>query len=453
MLVLSIVLGIALVAAVIVLFRVQSSRSSLMAEIAAVKQTLQAESENSRREKDRADRLAADLAAAQGMLLSAQTENARVNERIKAAEAEMERRKDDFRALIDQSETRFAELAAKALASNSEALRTQSTNSLDEILKPMRENLENFRRTISERYEKESNERSSLAAELEKLNKLSTTVSRETQRLTDALKGNSRMQGDWGEMILSEILTGAGLREGYEFTVQQSLPGEDNSRLRPDVIINYGDGRKLIVDSKVSIQDYLKMLNAETPDVREQLAKAHVDSVKKHVGELKRKQYQACFGENSFDYVLMFIPHEGAFMAAVDFDPSLWQDACRDKILIVSPAQLVPIAQTVERLWRQQQQDRNAVRIAEEAGKMLEKFMDFLADLKKIGDNIGTIQQNYDKALKRLSTGTGNLVKRARDLQTMGVKVKKTLPAAFQDIDETDEPLPANNATEAEANI
>ncbi|MDE6574373.1 MAG: DNA recombination protein RmuC, partial [Muribaculaceae bacterium] len=132
---------------------------------------------------------------------------------------------------------------------------------------------------------------------------------------------------------------------------------------------------------------------------------------------------------------------------------SLWQDACRDKILIVSPAQLVPIAQTVERLWRQQQQDRNAVRIAEEAGKMLEKFMDFLADLKKIGDNIGTIQQNYDKALKRLSTGTGNLVKRARDLQTMGVKVKKTLPAAFQDIDETDEPLPANNATEAEANI
>lgn len=350
-----------------------------------------------------------------------QGRNARLDERIKAS---------------GSAEERFAELAARTLAANAESLRRQSTHSLTEVLAPMKDNLESFRRTIADTYTREARERFALGDKVRELIDLNRAIGSETRRLTDALKGNSRFQGDWGETILNNILSSAGLREGYEYRLQQSITDSEGRRLRPDVLLTYSPGRTIVIDSKVSIQAYFDMLNAPDDDSRGRCAKAHITSVKKHIAELASKSYQQHTDGDTFDYVLMFIPHEGAFLAAMDLDHSLWETALASHVLIIAPTHLMAVVKLIEQMWRQEKQNRNAMAIAEEAGRLLDKLTGFTADMQAVDRALNNAHAAYNAAYSKLSEGPGNLINRARKLQNLGAKARKPLPPEAGDTDD-----------------
>ncbi len=406
----------------------------ILALIAACAVTVALYAKTSRKASDTAmenvrlaERLAASeasMATTREALLQAQSENKRLHD-------EFEQEKEKIRRQSLEAEERFSQLAAKVLMDNSEELRKQSRNGLDEVLAPMKENLENFRKTITDRYNEEARERFSLGERVRELVDLNQTVSRETRRLTDVLKGNSKLQGDWGEMILDNILERVGFRRGYEYTVQESVTDCDGRRLRPDVVINYTEGRKIIIDSKVSIQDYMNMVNAENDNLRQQYARAHVASVKKHISELRNKSYQDVVAEGRFDYVLMFIPHEGAFLAAMNLDNQLWQTAYDSHVLIISPTHLMSIVKLIEQMWRHDKQNRNALAIADEAGKMLDKFRGFLEDMDRLDKTLSQGRDAWNAAFSKLTAGPGNLIAKAQKLESLGAKSKKGRPSRY----------------------
>ncbi len=361
----------------------------------------------------------------------AQSEIARLAERNDALVRENDRIQQDHARMEAQLEERFRDLAAKVLVSNSEMLREQNRSGLSEVLAPLKANIEQFKADFTQRYDKESAERFSLGERVRELVQLNQTIGLETRKLSDALRGNSKVQGDWGEMILDNILERSGFRRGYEYMVQESVTDDEGHRLRPDVVINYTSGRKLIIDSKVSIQDYLRMVNAESDDLRDRFARSHLASVKKHISELKGKSYQDVVGDDRVDFVLMFIPHEGAFLAAMKLDETLWQTAFDSRVLIISPTHLMSVIRLVEQVWRHDKQNRNALEIARQAGLMLDKFNGFLADMEKIEKSLGAAGDACRSAFAKLSSGPGNLIGKARSITALGAKAKKALPERF----------------------
>lgn len=352
---------------------------------------------------------------------------------VDAAEARtraamLQQRADDGAA----AEQRFRALANEVLLANSQALGRDNRRSIDEALAPMAERMREIEKSFREAYSAEARERFSLADRVRELVELNRTIGSETRRLTDALKGNTRMQGDWGEIILENILQRSGLQQGREYEVQRVVHSADGRTLRPDVVVNYPDGRCVVVDSKVSVAAYLNMLDADTDDARLTAARAHMASVRAHIQELKQKSYQDIIGERRCDFVMMFIPHEGAYMAAMQLDAELWQYAFDSRVLIVSPTHLMAVIKLVEQLWRNDRQSRNAVEIAREAGRMLDKLSGFFADLEKIDSGLNTARRAWDAAHNKLCSGTGNLVGRAERLRAMGAKAGKELPPSFR---------------------
>lgn len=384
-------------------------------------------------------RLSERLAASEAALAASQQAFAQARSEADRLRADFDREKELIRRQSLEAEERFRQLAAKVLMDNSEKLREQNRNGLAQVLDPMKENLENFRKTITERYNEEARERFSLGERVRELMALNQTVSQETRRLTDVLKGNSKLQGDWGEMILDNILERVGFRRGYEYTVQESVTDSNGRRLRPDVVINYTEGRKIIIDSKVSIQDYMNMINADTESTRQQYARAHVASVKKHIAELRGKSYQDVVGDGRFDYVLMFIPHEGAFLAAMSLDNQLWQTAYDSHVLIISPTHLMSIVKLIEQMWRHDKQNRNALAIAEEAGRMLDKFRGFLDDMDRLDKTLSQGRDAWNAAFAKLTGGPGNLIAKAQKLEILGAKSKRPLPSRYLPNDENEE--------------
>lgn len=378
----------------------------------------------------------------------AQSEIARLAERNDALVRENDRIQQDHARMEAQLEERFRDLAAKVLVSNSEMLREQNRTGLSEVLAPLKANIEQFKADFTQRYDKESAERFSLGERVRELVQLNQTIGLETRKLSDALRGNSKVQGDWGEMILDNILERSGFRRGYEYMVQESVTDDEGHRLRPDVVINYTSGRKLIIDSKVSIQDYLRMVNAESDDLRDRFARSHLASVKKHISELKGKSYQDVVGDDRVDFVLMFIPHEGAFLAAMKLDETLWQTAFDSRVLIISPTHLMSVIRLVEQVWRHDKQNRNALEIARQAGLMLDKFNGFLADMEKIEKSLGAAGDACRSAFAKLSSGPGNLIGKARSITALGAKAKKALPERFVAEIETDADNDADNDAE-----
>lgn len=349
------------------------------------------------------------------------------------AEADMARRLLDERtADAAAAEERFRAIANEALLANSRALDAAGRRSIDEALAPMAERMREMEKSFRETYSAEARERFSLADRVRELVELNRMVGAETRRLTDALKGNTRMQGDWGEIILENILERSGLQRGREYEVQQTIAAPDGRRLRPDVIVNYPDGRCVVIDSKVSVAAYLSMTEADDADTRAAAAKAHLASVRAHINELRAKNYQDLTSGRHCDFVMMFIPHEGAYMAAMQLDNSLWQYAFDSRVLIVSPTHLMAVVKLVEQLWRNDRQSRNAIDIATEAGRMLDKLSGFLADMEKIDTSINAARRAWDSAHGKLTSGTGNLIGRAERLRAMGAKASKDLPPAFR---------------------
>ena len=270
----------------------------------------------------------------------------------------------------------------------------------------------------------------SLGDRVRELSALNHKVEIETRRLTDALKGNSRLQGDWGEMVLSHILESAGLKEGREFVTQSVAVSDTGRTLRPDVVINYTDNRKLVIDSKTSMTDYIRMMEADDEQERNRFGKAHVESVKKHIKELRLKSYQELGGWNNLDFVLMFIPNEGAYLAAMNLDPQLWKEAYDNRVIVISPTHLMAVVQMVGQMWQKDRQDRNALEIANKATDMLNRFTAFIDKMQDIEKSLNKAQSSYEDAFRTLSHPSTGLIAKANRITELGVKLKKQLPSA-----------------------
>jgi DNA recombination protein RmuC len=323
----------------------------------------------------------------------------------------------------------FKNLANEILEDKSKRFTEQNAASLDALLKPLQTKLTEFKEQVSTSYGNEARERFALKSEIERLANLNLRMSDETRSLTQALKGDSKVQGNWGELVLESILESSGLRKGEEYLVQDSHTQSDGSRLQPDVVIKLPEGRSLVVDSKVSITAYARHAETTDPVVAEQELAAHIQSLRQHIQGLSGKNYSSLYGVGSVDFVLMFVPIEPAFLLALKSAPNLYQDALAKNIVLVCPSTLMATLRTVAHLWRQDHQNRNALEIAKQCGSLYDKFVGFVDDLEKLGQRLDQAQTSYHDAFNKLKTGKGNLIRSAERVRELGVKPSKNLSA------------------------
>mgnify|MGYP000162940802 FL=1 len=381
---------------------------------------VQAQLDFANREREKLNREKGDLQARNQML----SEN-------------MEVQKQEVQRIRQEMNNEFKVLANEILQEKSKSFSEMNHERLAEILNPLKERLEGFKKTVEETYNNEARERFSLKEQIKELVERSESIGEEAKQLTHALRGDSKIQGDWGEMILESILEKSGLEKDREYFRQETLrdeeghtiQGSDGRKMRPDVIIRYpgGENHQMVIDSKVSLTAYVNYVNAEDADEARLALKQHLVSVRKHIDELAGKSYQDYVGKG--DHVMMFIPNEAAYLAAMQADHALWQYAYEKKVLLLSPTNLIAALKLVADLWQRDKQTRNAIDIAEEGGKLYDKFAGFVDDMEKIGKSLNTTAMAYTDAMKKLKTGNGNLIGRVEKLKVMGVKAKKNLPA------------------------
>lgn len=346
--------------------------------------------------------------------LKQQTEQAAELRQFKAEEAQA-------------MEERFQNLANKLLKESTTEMRTQHEAQLTQLLTPFREQISQFEKKVEETHKEDIREATALKSEIRMLQELNQNISKEAHNLTQALKGQSKTRGNWGEMILEHILEKSGLIKDQEYIVQQSYTGDSGNRLQPDVVINLPEEKHLIIDSKVSLTAYERYSNAEEETQRDQALKEHLASVRRHIKELSEKKYEQIYGLKSLDFVMMFIPVEPAFNVAVSHDPDLYTDAFNKNIILISNATLLASLRTISSIWRQEKQNRNALKIAEEGGKMYDKLADFLKSLEEMGKRIDQLQEAYDKSMKQLGSGRGNLLSRAEKMKSLGARTTKQI--------------------------
>jgi DNA recombination protein RmuC len=321
----------------------------------------------------------------------------------------------------------FKNLANDILEDKSKRFVEQNATSLDALLKPLQTKLTEFKEQVSTSYQNEARERFALKTEIERLSNLNLRMSDETRSLTQALKGDSKVQGNWGELVLESILESSGLRKGEEFVVQDSHTQADGSRLQPDVVIHLPEGRHLVVDSKVSITAYARYTEALTPEIGQAELNLHIQSIRQHMQGLSSKNYSALHGLGAIDFVLMFIPIEPAFIAAMKAAPNLQDEALAKNIVLVCPSTLMATLRTVAHLWRQDQQNRNALEISRQCGALYDKFVGFVEDLQKLGQRLEQAQSSYHDAFGKLKSGKGNLIRAAEKVRALGVKPSKLI--------------------------
>lgn len=320
---------------------------------------------------------------------------------------------------------RFKAIAGDVLRANSRSFSAESVNSLLAAIAPMKESLDEFRRSYRECYDAENRDRSSLREEIRLLSMLSQRVQTETSRLSSALRGNTGVQGRWGEMVLSNILEHSGLQKGRWFATQESSTDEEGNRLRPDAVIHCPQDRDIIIDAKTNITHYLRSLEADDDSTREALIKEHVRAVERQMTSLGRKEYQNKTGNKSAGFVIMFMPHEGAYAAAMTASPSLWEQAYDNHVIIASPTHLITVVRLVEQMWHTADTNENARRIADTASVMLDSVAAFSADFESLGRSFDKARQQYDSVAKRLATGNNNILRVAERLRDLGVKASK----------------------------
>ena len=344
----------------------------------------------------------------------------------------LEENKAEVEHLQEKFTKEFENLANKIFDEKTSKFSEQSKTNLQEILNPLKERITEFQNKVEETNKDSISRTSALREQLQSLKDINRQMSDDAQNLVKALKGDTKAQGDWGEIQLERILERSGLRKGEEYSVQESFTSEDGSRKRPDVIINLPEKKKIIIDSKVSLVDYERFVSAEE-DQKNIHLKSFIGSVKKHIKELSEKEYQNLFENGSLDFVLMFIPIEPAFSMAIQFGDNLYVDAYDKNIIIVSPSTLLATLRTIANIWKQEHQNRNVLEIAKQSGALYDKFVGFINDLIDVGNRMDQAKSSYEGAMKKLSDGSGNLVNRAEKIRTLGAKTSKTLPQNIVD--------------------
>ncbi len=365
-------------------------------------------------------------------LEEARIENARLKEKIGNVEA-------FNNSVREETKAQFKSLAADIFSSQSEKFKEANETRLSEILNPLKEDIKDFKRRVDDTYMNSSKERTLLGEQMKRLMELNMSIGKEARDLTEALSGNTKVQGDWGEMVLETILVKSGLVEGENYFVQRTknddgtqIKNDDNGRLRPDVVGALPDKKCIVIDSKVSLTAYVNYINADNEDDRQRFGKAHLLSVRSHLKELETKRYQDFVGvgnDDRIDYVLMFIPNEHAYMAAMTLDNNLWMEAYEKRVVIISPAHVISTLRLIAQLWTRDKQTKNALKIAEEGGKLYDKFVGFVNDMQTVEQSLGKASEAYASAMSKLHTGRGCIVSKVENLKKLGAKTSKTLPS------------------------
>ncbi|MDQ3048365.1 MAG: DNA recombination protein RmuC [Bacteroidota bacterium] len=361
---------------------------------------------------------------------------ARAEEVFKSQEEKNTLLKTEIENIGKKNVLEFENIASKILEEKSKKFTDQNKTNLDIILNPLKEKIKDFEDKVEKAYKAESDERIVLKTEIKNLIELNKQVSEEANNLARALKGENKTQGNWGELILEKVLERSGLVKGQEYNMQFSTTNEDSKRIQPDAIILLPDNKHIIVDAKVSLVAYEALVNSSSDEERERLTKDHLLSVRTHIRSLSEKNYSTSPDLNTPDFVLLFIPIESSFSIAVQADQELFNFAWDKKIVIVSPSTLLATLRTIASVWKQERQTKNAIEIAKQSGALYDKFVGFLEDMDKIGKNMDQSKTMYDSAMNKLYKGTGNLVKRAQDIEKLGAKTTKQIPPKFSEPDE-----------------
>ena len=354
-------------------------------------------------------------------LARAEADFGNLQEKLDSQKKEMENLQQKFTS-------EFESIAAKILKQNTVEFSASNQKNITELLTPLKEKIQVFEKKVEDTYEKGLKDQTDLKAELKKLHDLNLKISDEANNLTKALKGDVKKQGNWGEVILERILERSGLTEGREYTKQESVLSENGQRFQPDVVIHLPDQKHIVVDSKVSLVAYERLVNADHEKDRTAFVKEHLQSVRTHIKILSEKHYQHSPNFNSPDFVLLFVPIESSFSIAVQEDQDLFSYAWDNKVVIVSPSTLLATLRTIASIWQQENQTRNALEIARQSGALYDKFVLFISDMESIGKSLESTRKTYDQATNKLYSGSGNLVKRAENIRKLGAKTTKGLP-------------------------
>ena len=365
------------------------------------------------------------------MHAAAQADFRNASEKLENQKQEMAQIREDFRK-------EFEIIANNILDDKTKKFTEVNKIRLEEILNPLKEKIRDFEKKVEETYDKESKQRFSLEKEIRNLEELNQKMSLEAQNLTKALKGESKTQGNWGEMILESILEKSGLVRDREYSVQASIRDETGRNVYPDVIVHYPENRNVIIDSKASLTAYEQYVSADDPEEQEKSVRNHLSSVRKHITELSNMNYQDLYKLQSLDYVMMFMPVEPAYLLAVQKDPELWNFAYERRILLISPTNLLAVLKMISVLWRQEYQNKNVMEIARQSGDLIDKFHSLLEDLDHLDNDLTSARKHYDDAKSKLSEGKGNLLRRVEKIKELGVKTKKKLPKSFSSEAETE---------------
>ena len=345
----------------------------------------------------------------------------------------LENQKAEIETLQKRLTAEFENIATKILKERSDEFSVSNQKNLSDILNPLKEKIQSFEKKVDETYDKELRDKISLREEVRKLTELNTKVSEEANNLTKALKGDVKKQGNWGEVILERVLERSGLTKGQEYEREEVVEGNDANVQRPDVIIHLPDNKHIIIDSKVSLVAYERLMSAETEEHRVAYLKDHVNSLRSHVKLLSEKNYQNAQNLNTPDFVLMFLPIEASFSVAVQGDSDIFAYAWERKIVIVSPTTLLATLRTISSIWKQENQTKNAQEIARLSGALYDKFIGFAEDMAKIKANIDRTSNAYDDAMKKMKDGSGNIIRTAEKIKELGAKTgNKSLPAGFE---------------------
>jgi len=331
----------------------------------------------------------------------------------------------------------FQNLGNKIFEEKSKKFTIQNKENLESVLNPLKEQIKDFDKKISDTYEKETKERVSLVNQIEQLRNLNEKISQDAVNLANALKAETKTQGIWGEFVLEKVLEISGLEKGREFETQETFRDEEGNMFRPDVIVHLPDGKDVVIDSKVSLTAYERYSSSEDAEEKMQALNSHVQSLQNHIKELGSKKYEELKQINTLNYVLMFLPIEAAYLVAIEADKELLRKAFEKNIIIVCPSTLLSTLRTIQSIWQFEHQNKNAQKIADEAGKMYDRLVDFTVHLENIGNRLSQASISYESAMKTLSTGKGNVVKKAEDLRKLGIKNKKSISNELTDNEET----------------
>ncbi|AZB01146.1 DNA recombination protein RmuC [Chryseobacterium joostei] len=366
--------------------------------------------------------------------------NAELSAQNESLQKSLSTQKEEITKIQDESKLQFENLANKILEEKAEKFTTLNQNNLKNILDPFQEKITDLKNRVNEAYEKENKERFSLAEKVKELAELNQQISEDAKKLTRALKGESKTQGNWGEMILESILEKSGLVKGREYFLEHELRDEDNKalfsefsgkKMRPDAVVKYPDERNVIIDSKVSLTAFTELVDETDQDIYMMKLNQHLGSIKNHIMQLSQKAYDD-YGK-SLDFVMMFIPSEPAYIAAMQADQNLWNYAYDRRILLLNPSNLITSLKLIADLWKREYQNKNALEIAERGAKLYDKFVGFVDNLEKVGRNIDLAKNVYNDAYKQLYTGNDNLVIQTQKLKSLGIKNKKDLPQSLID--------------------